>query len=201
LAEETAKRLGARGLPTTIARVAPAVRDEAKLTALLGKIAEADLVVLDFPVYWDSLPGPLVGLLEAWARGRTDGSMPASVRLAVITQCGFPEEKHCEVAVQVCQNFAENAGVAWAGALAFGMGASVEGAKLEKSPLAGRLKAFDAALDALASGGAIPASATATFAKPLAPAWLYPILGKWMWESQAKKKGCTEPLTLKRYAS
>ena len=187
-------------MTTNVERITPAVRDEDKLAALLGKVVAADLVVLAFPVYWDSLPSPVVQLLEAWAPRLTHESMPSSARLAVLTQCGFPEEAHCRVAVEICQRFAENTGITWAGALAFGPGAPLEGAKLEKSPLASRVKAFDDAMDALAAGGVIPDSSTATFAKPLAPASVYPLLGWFMWNFQARNRGCKEPLTTKRYA-
>ncbi len=80
------------------------------------------------------------------------------------------------------------------------MGGSIEGGSVEQSPLAGRLGWLDAAADALAAGQPIPASATEAFARPLAPSWTYPLLGGWMWSRQAKKRGCTEPLTLRRYA-
>jgi hypothetical protein len=125
----------------------------------------------------------------------------AERRLAVLTQCGFPEASHCRVAVETCRLFAQETGVTWAGSLAFGMGASIEGGSVERSPLSGRLNSLDAAAEALASGQPIPDSSTQAFARPLAPAWTYPLLGGWGWSRQAKQRGCTEPLTFKRYAS
>ena len=174
--EALGSRLESRGFETRIERVAPSFRDDSKLESLLDAIAASELVVLSFPVYVDSLPAPVLRLLEVWAAQVGDGSMTAaSQRLAVLTQCGFPEASHCRVAVQVCRLFAEKTGITWAGSLAFGMGGSIEGRSLEQSPLGGRLGWLDAAADALAAGQPIPASATEAFARPLAPSWTYPL--------------------------
>lgn len=199
-AEALGQRMDAREFETRVERIGPIIRDEEALAALLGDIVTADVVVLSFPVYWDSLPAPVLRFLEAWAAGLADGSLPASApRLAVLTQCGFPEASHCQVAIDVCRLFAAENGVGWAGALAFGMGGSIAGGSVERSPLGPRMKAFDAAADALSAGGSIPESSTEAFARPLVPAWGYPLLGGWLWGQQAKKNGCTEPLTCKPY--
>jgi hypothetical protein len=199
-AEALGSRLESRGFETRVARGAPIFHDDSELEGLLHAIAASQLVVLSFPVYVDSLPAPVLRLLEVWAARLADGSMTsAPQRLAVLTQCGFPEASHCRVAVEVCRLFAEKTGIAWAGALAFGMGGSIEGGSIERSPLAARLSWLDAAADALATEQPIPTSATEAFARPLAPAWTYPLLGGWMWSRQAKKRGCTTPLTLRRY--
>ncbi len=201
-AEAVGTRLEAHGLNTRIERITPSFRNEARLGELLGGIAESDLVVLSFPVYWDAVPAPVLRLLEAWAAAAADGSMPAARRrLAVLTQCGFPEASHCQVAIDVCRLFARKTGVTWSGALAFGMGGAIEGGSVEQSPLRPRLTDLDAAVDALASSEAIPAASLESFARPLVPAWGYPLLGGYLWSRQAKRKGCSEPLTLKRYSA
>lgn len=199
-AEAVAARLEAHGLDARIERIAPSFRSDARLGELLAAIAGSGLVVLSFPVYWDAVPAPVLRLLEAWATAAADGSMPARPRrLAVLTQCGFPEVSHCQVAIDVCRLFAEKTGVAWSGALAFGMGGAISGGSVEQSPLRPRLNALDAAVDALAANEVVPAAAIESFSRPLAPAWAYPLVGGLLWSRQAKHKGCTEPLTLKRY--
>lgn len=201
-AEALGARLGARGWECVTERVTPIARDAAQAAVLLEAIDGADLVVLSFPVYVDSLPAPVLRLLEEWSAAIDAGrfASQAPKRLAVLTQCGFPEASHCDVAIEVCRLFAERTGVEWAGALAFGMGGAIESNPIERSPLAGRLDAFDAAADALAAGEAIPASSTESFARPLAPAWVYPLIGGFAWSRLARKRGCTEPLRLRRYA-
>jgi hypothetical protein len=195
-------RLEAAGWETSTRRIAPTFSSADRMRELLEAIAESDLVVLSFPVYVDSLPAPVLRLLEAWRDARDAGALvPASVpRLAVLTQCGFPEAKHCEVAVEVCRLFAKEVGAEWAGALAFGMGGSIDGRPLERSPLGRVMPEFEMATAALSKGRPIPAESTEAFARPLAPAWTYPLLGGFMWARQARRQGCTEPLTLRRYA-
>ena len=195
-------RLESRGWETRTERITPAFSNAEHMRRLIGAIGTSDLVVLSFPVYVDSLPAPVMRLLEAWRDAVTDDSLDAAAapRLAVLTQCGFPEAKHCDVAVEVCRLFAEGVGAEWAGALAFGMGGSIEGRPVEQSPLGRVLPEFDAAVSALAEGRPIPPTSTAAFARPLAPAWAYPLAGGFIWKRQARKRGCTEPLTLRRYA-
>lgn len=196
-AEAVAERLEVRGWETSVERALPATRSAEAMGRLIGTIAEADLVVLSFPVYIDTLPAPLVAVLEeyvAWGPGQR------SQMLAVLTQCGFPEASHCDVAVEVCRRFAAEAGMTWAGHLAFGMGGGIESRRPEQSPLAGRMPALEAAAEALAAGEPIPAESTAAFAKPLVPPWGYPLMGRFMWGRAARKSGCTERLGLRRYA-
>jgi hypothetical protein len=201
-AEAVGSRLEAEGWETRAERIAPAFSDDNRMLDLIAAIGRADLVVLSFPIYVDSLPAPVLRLLEAWRDALADGSLhpDAAPRLAVLSQCGFPEAKHCGVAVEVCRLFAEEIGIEWAGALAFGMGGSIEGRAIEQSPLGRVLPEFEAAVAALAEGRSIPAESTAAFARPVVPAWGYPMLGGLMWKRQARKRRCAEPLTLRRYA-
>lgn len=195
------QRLAARGWSVQTQRILPTFRDRERMSSLLSSVAGSDLVVLAFPVYVDSLPAPVLGFLEAWRDRRLDedSSDDRVPRLAVLTQCGFPEARHCEVAIEVCRLFANEARVEWAGALAFGMGPSIAGGSLERSPLARVLPELDAAVAALAAGGHVPLRAREAFARPLAPAWAYPLVGRFVWTVQARQRGCSEPLTLRRY--
>ncbi len=200
-AEALGTRLQARGWECGTERIVPALRDEARMAGLLTAASEADLVVLAFPVYVDSLPAPVLALLEEWAeRGCAPVPGLRRPRFAVLAQCGFPEASHCDVAVEVCRLFAARCGLEWSGALAFGMGGAIEGRPVESSPLAGRTDALDAAADALAAGTPIPSASTEAFARPLSPSWVYPLVGGFMWSLQARKRGCEEPLRLRRYA-
>jgi NAD(P)H-dependent FMN reductase len=200
-AEALGARLQARGWECSTERVVPALRDETRMAGLLAAADEADLVVLAFPVYVDSLPAPVLALLEAWAeRGPAVMRGDRLPRLAVLAQCGFPEASHCDVAIEVCRLFAARCGLDWSGALAFGMGGAIEGRAVESSPLAGRTDALDAAADALDARAPIPRASTEAFARPLTPPWTYPLMGGLVWSLQARKRGCEEPLRFRRYA-
>ena len=88
----------------------------------------------------------------------------------------------------------------WAGHLAFGMGGGLEGRKPEQSALARRVPQLDEAAKALARGEAIPQTASDAFRPPLAPPWIYPLFGRFMWRRKAKQNRCAQPLRLRRYA-
>ncbi len=172
MAAEVASRLEAQGWETRTERLVPAFRQPRRaLRSCSRRSPQADLVVLSFPVYVDSLPAPVLGFLESW-RDAASADLLAGTRqprFAAIAQCGFPEARHCDVAIEVCRLFAQEIGAEWAGHLAFGMGPSVGGGSIERSPLARVLPEFDAAVRALAEGEQIPAESTAAFARPLAP--------------------------------
>jgi len=188
-------RLAARGWGTLAERIP--TRFDADLTALFDGIADAELVVLSFPVYVDTLPAPVTRFLQEWSeRGpRREGQ-----RLVVLTQCGFPEAAHCASSIEVCRNFAGEVGVTWAGALTFGMGPSVGEAGIEHSPIARALPSLDAAADALAAGESVPDAVAAAFARPTFPAWLYVAVGGLSWRLQARQQRADAPLRYRRYA-
>ena len=112
-ADAVSSRLDSRDIQTRTERITPAFSAPERMRALLDAIAESDLVVLAFPVYVDSLPAPVLALLEAWHAAVADGSIAANLpaRLAVLTLCGFPEASHCDVAIEVCRLFAERPGL------------------------------------------------------------------------------------------
>jgi hypothetical protein len=193
--------LAARAVRTRTARVTPAFNVRDKMDQLLADIAWADLVVLSFPVYVDSLPAPVIRLLEAWAgRAAAAGARPGPpVRLAALAQCGFPEARHCDPAIEICEEFCRETGVAWAGALAFGCGAALEGKPIERSPLSRAAPALKQAADALYVGLEIPEESRRAFARQFVPRWVYTLLGGLGWWRLKRKRGGREPLRLRRY--
>ena len=194
-------RLVARGAETRTARVTPSFRSPEAMDGLMTDLDWADLVLLSSPVYVDTLPGPVMRLLETWSR-RASAQEPAErrpVRLALLVQCGFPEARHCASAIDVCEEFCREAGVVWNGALAFGCGGALSGRTPERSPLAKVVPALDAAAEALAAGREIPEEARRTFGRQFAPTWGYTLFGGFSWWWIARKRGGREPLRLRRY--
>jgi hypothetical protein len=161
----------------------------------------ADLVLLAFPLYVDSLPAPVIEALEriaAHQAGQTTRKL-----FAVIANCGFPEAEHNATALAICATFARQAGFAWAGSLSLGAGEGmVHGAPLNE--MDGRAivlkKALDLAAEALARGEAIPPAAQALWAKPFIPAWLYRAAGAFGWMQQAKRWNADKLVKRRPYA-
>ncbi len=178
-----------------------ALRSAEETTWLLDAFDAADLVVLAFPLYVDSLPAPLVRLLELVADRRAATEPRAAPRLAVVVQCGFPESRQCDTALAICRLFAGQAGLRWAGALAMGMGGRLAGG-IGELPGGGRhiLQALDMAAESLADGRDIPEDATALFAKPLIPRWMYTLFGNLGWRMQMRKHRVRRPMGYRPYS-
>jgi NAD(P)H-dependent FMN reductase len=184
------ERLAERGFETGRVLLPRAVRSEDGRAALLEAVAQADLVILSFPLYVDSLPAPAIHALELISEARGEGGL-AGKRLVALSNCGFPEARHNETALAVCRHFAEGMGMAWAGGLALGGGQAINGRAL--TDLGGMARDVIAALDrtveALAEGGDVPPEAVERMAQPLTPAWMYVRLGGLGWRFQAMKHG------------
>ncbi len=194
------ERLAAHGVATETVFVYTALNNAEKMRALLAQVHAADLVVLAFPVYVDSLPAPVITLLERLAA--PSAHTPTPVRLVALSNCGFPEVQHNATALAVCAQFAQASGMAWGGSLALGAGEGlVHGTPLAQ--LDGRAiplkRALDVAASALAAGQAIPAEAQANLNRPFIPAWLYRLIGSLGWHLQARRYGMAGQLGRQPY--
>ncbi|MGA7192935.1 MAG: NAD(P)H-dependent oxidoreductase [Anaerolineales bacterium] len=159
-----------------------------RIKVMLDAVDAADLILLAFPLYVDSLPAPVMNALEIIAAHRASQSEHRQL-FAAISNCGFPEPDHASTALAICENFARLNHFEWADSLALGAGEGmVHGTPL--SELDGRViplkKALDLAAESLAQGIAIPSEAQALIAKPFIPAWIYRAIGVYGWRQQAK---------------
>jgi len=191
------EELEKRGVATQTLHVTKAVRNEESVEELRAAATSADLIVLSFPLYVDSLPAPTVRALEVLTE-RPVG--PAA--FVAICQSGFPEVDHNEVAIEICRNFAHDAGVEWAGGLILAAGGMIGGQPLRK--LQGRMrsaiKSLDLTAEALAAGSPVPEEAVRLMAKPPIPKFGYRFMANWGWRSQFKKRGQGSSLKDQPYA-
>jgi hypothetical protein len=203
------RKLAEAGLETEETAVAAALQSTENLHRLHKAVDAADYLIVAFPLYVDQLPAPLIQLLELIAdRRKGKPSVPPSAgplvqKLSAIVQCGFPDTNQNQPAVDIMRQFAREAGFAWAGALALGMGGAVGKKPLEKAGGMVRnvVKALDMAAVSLAGGGNIPDEAAALMARPLLPKWLYSLAANWEFRRELKKHGvrkqaCARPLLL-----
>ena len=191
------EELEKRGVATQTLHVTKAVRNEESVEELRAAATAADLIVLSFPLYVDSLPAPTVRALEVLAE-RPVG--PAA--FAVICQSGFPEVEHNEVAVEICRNFAQDAGLEWAGGLILAAGGMINGQPLRKlrGMMRSAVKALDLTAEALAAGRPVPDEAVRLMAKPPIPKFGYRLGANWGWRSEFKKRGKGQSLKDQPYA-
>ncbi len=194
------EQLNARGIDTQTIHVYTSLNSQERMTALLDALDHADLVVLAFPLYVDSLPAPVTAALERIALRRKDNQSP--LRFTAIANCGFPGANHNDTALAIASEFARQNGFAWMGGLSLGAGEGiVHGIPLNE--LDGRAiplkKALDIAAESLACGNPIPQSAKDLFAKPIIPAWMYTLQGRFGWQQQAKQYGMEKELKRQAY--
>lgn len=201
------EKLSAHKIETKTIHIHTSIRSAERMKTLLQAVEAADLVLLAFPLYVDSLPAPTIEALERIAAHRvssigTDSHQTRPQLFAVIANCGFPEAHHNETALAICANFAHQAGFYWARSLALGAGEGmIHGTPLNE--LDGRViplqKALDLAAEALSQGQPIPEEVQKLLAKPFIPGWLYRLVGVYGWRQQAKPYGMERNLKRQPY--
>ena len=174
------------------------LRSAAKTRELLDAVEDANLVTLAFPLYLDSLPAPVVEMLERVSEHR-HGSEGRPQLFTAIVNNGFPEVAQNATAVAVCETFARQAGFEWAGSLALGGGGVINGA-----PLAGRRtvplrRSLDLAAAALAEGRPIPTASQELFDEWRISPWAYRLMGNLGWRFQARQYGAWGSLKQRPY--
>jgi hypothetical protein len=188
IAEYLEHRFRQQGLTPERHVVFGSLKTEERTEELLTAVEEADLLILVSPLYVDSFPSLVVKTLESIA-ARRDPSMGTSQRFFAILNCGFPEARHCGIALSICKKFAEEANFRWAGGLALGGGEAISGKPLNTVRFLARnvIRSLDLTADALAKGREVPRRAVELMAKPLMPGRLYTFVGSRRWKRSAKK--------------
>jgi len=183
------ERLAERDIQTETHYVARAMRTETRTQELLEAVDRADLIILAFPLYVDSLPYLAIEALERIAAHRQAQPASAAGSLLAIANCGFPEVRHNDMALAICEQFTAAAGLRWAGGLALGEGGAINGQPLAKAGgmVHNVVAALDLAAAALAESEPVPAEAIALMARPFIPASAYMLMGDLGWLMQARR--------------
>jgi multimeric flavodoxin WrbA len=185
------EQLNAHGVETQTIQIYTTLNSQERMSAMYETIDNANLFVLAFPLYVDSLPAPVIAALEKIAAHRKD-KHSSPICFSAIANCGFPGANHNDTALAITSEFARQNGLTWMGGLALGAGEGiVHGIPLNE--LDGRAiplkQSLELAAEALANGEPIPQSAHDLLAKPVIPNWMYTFMGKFGWEQQAKQYG------------
>jgi len=94
------EQLAERGIQTETVQLYTSINSPERTKSMLAAIDGADLVVLAFPLYVDTLPAPVISALEKISEHRKLNRTP--IRFAAISNCGFPEAKHTDTALAIC---------------------------------------------------------------------------------------------------
>jgi len=194
------EQLQERGVNTQTIQIYTTINSKDRMNEMYKAIDDADLVLLAFPLYVDSLPSPVIAMLEMIAAHRMENSSP--LRFSAIANCGFPEAHHNDTALAICSEFANQNNLAWMGSLALGGGEGlVHGVPLNE--MDGRAiplkRSLELAAEALANGEPIPQAAREILAKPFIPNWMYQLVGGFGWKQSAKQYGMQKNLKRQPY--
>jgi multimeric flavodoxin WrbA len=161
-----------------------------KIEELLSLVNNADLIILSFPLYVDSLPAPVIKAMELIRDNRNEKQRQNQDFIA-ISNSGFPEASQIEVALEICKNFAEEVNFNWMGGLALGGGGAVNGRPLEErgGMLRNVVKGLEITAEYLSKGEDIPNEAIELVSKSIIPSGMYKMMGNLGWRIQARRYG------------
>ncbi len=196
------EQLAARGVATETIQIYTTFNAPQRRNVALTAIDAADLVVLAFPLYVDSLPAPVIAALETIAARGAPGERRQ--RFTAIANCGFPESAHNATALAICAQFARETGRDWMGGLALGGGEGViHGRSLHD--IDGRAqpvrKALELAAAALAQGHPVPPPARDLMGRTIIPGWMYTLVGSFGWRRWARRYGVQNAIRRRPYAA
>jgi hypothetical protein len=185
------ERLGESGVETEKLYVQRALRSGEELDAQIAAVARCDVLIFSSPLYVDNLPAPVIRLLEILAGRLDEHTRVAAQRLLAISNCGFPEARHNDVALAIYERFARETGFVWAGGLALGAGEPVKNQSLAGGGGLVRnvVKALDLSAQALARGEVVGEEAERLMREPLMPAGIYRFMGDLGWRMRACRHG------------
>jgi hypothetical protein len=92
-------------------------------TEALAVMADADALVVAFPLFYYTLPGALTRLLEDFEHyTQNGGSRNGRMKVYAIVNCGFPEPRINQEAVRVVKNFCARLALIYGFSIAVGSG-------------------------------------------------------------------------------
>jgi multimeric flavodoxin WrbA len=196
------EELGTRGVAAETIHIYRALHDRVKLMELFEAINRADLCILSFPLYIDSIPAPVLTFMQQLCEYRK--ANPSCCGFMAIANCGFIESRHNVTALAICAEFARASGFTWTGSIALGGGEGlVHGRPLRDlgGPVTPCKKSLDRVAGALADGQPVPDDARRQLAKPFVPGWIYRFVGSMNWKTQARRNGILHRLGDQPYRS
>jgi len=194
------EQLQQQGVETETIYLYKAINTADRIEALRDAIDRADLVVLAFPLYVDTLPGPVISVFETLVEHCRQKSK--TTRFAAIVNCGFPEASQNANAIAVCAEFARSAGFKWMGGLPLGAGEGMVRAQpLQQLGGQGRSlrQALESAAEELADGQPVSDKSRELLARPVMPVWMYKLGGTIGWVMKARKNGTQKLLKSRPY--
>ena len=186
-----ADRLKRRGWGAETYRAVDMLGVDGSMQSALRVVDRADVVLLTTPLYVDSLPAPVIHVLQRIADRRSKKDPQTRPRLASIINCGFAEAGQNRTAQRVVECFATQAQLAWAGGVSLGSAGFLTRKGRES---------LNHIAEALAAGVGLPEQNVIRLGRNVIPSWLYRVVGNRMWKRQAKKNDVLRQLGARPYS-
>jgi len=190
LAEALTAPMVEAGAQVDVMTAHKAIRTPSLSQKYFDALERADLIVISFPVYVDSIPASLTEAMEMTVAHRRHMTVPRQTPLVCITNCGFPEAAHTELALAMCEQFALEAGFTWVGGVGLGGGGVIHGQTLENirsGPSYAVVAALSEIGQSLLAGDPISDAQVAAVAQPMMSRRMYILAGTigWMWQASS----------------
>jgi hypothetical protein len=109
------------GLSQRSFRIYQTLKDKKKLEAMVDSINNSEIVVLSSPLYIDTAPHMTIKLMDVITEKNKEGKIEKKDRLLfAISNAGYLEYYHNNIALKVYEQFAKQNGFTWAGGLPIG---------------------------------------------------------------------------------
>jgi hypothetical protein len=181
-------RLQKAGWETSLVRILPILESEERIELFLKDTERVDLVILATPLYVDSLPSPVIRMMETIHERVLDRERKR--RFLTIVNSGFPERVHNEIAIEICRKFAKESGFEWYGGIPVSGGGVVGGQPLAEVGGARNIRtALDMVAKALIADEEFPPEAAEIASRKVFPHFLYRWIANRNFRKQAKKQG------------
>jgi uncharacterized protein (UPF0254 family) len=152
----------------------------------LTSICKADVLLIVFPLYIDSLPAPLIKTLTMIETASKAASLPLP-KVYALCNCGFYEGTHNALALSMIESFAARCGMTWGYGVGIGSGGMIlSQKKLCQWPTANAHAALVDLAEAIKNDRC---GLKNVFITPKMPRWIYLIAGNFIWNRMAKTHG------------
>jgi hypothetical protein len=184
LADLLVIQLREHNIKTEVIRLFPLMKEQSAEQKIISLISYSDIIIFSSPVYADGLPYLVVKAMEIIAPRRNNINSANKKRFLAISNCGFPEARHNELAIGIFREFAKEMNFKWLGGVAVGMGLALVTCKpIEKiTPFFISIKrSLKLIADSIADETDVPDEAFFLASKPMMPIWLYVFIGSIRW--------------------
>lgn len=166
-----------------------AFTSEESICELIKKTQNASVIGIIFPLYVDSIPGPLGHVLDRLCENPQQNNN--TKKIFTIVNQGFPEPHQSSLAVKIIEQFTREYQATFIGGYTIGAGGVIGRMPIDQIKHRSKrlVKALDLTIKSLHQHQSLSDEAQQLLSKPLFPKSLYLFFGDMSWKKQARKYG------------